>query len=246
MKLTRISLIFAATASVAAAYATPFRITITSLGPQPLSPTFMATTNNGFDLFTAGQAAPLRIEQIAEDGPTSQAVADATAAQMAGTILDFTVAPGGPIFPGQSRTVILEATMTHRWFQFASMLGMSNDAFIGSGLGLGDQQIDLYQGGRPLTADFTLSFVDVWDAGTEQNTELAAHLGAFGNPGVGPAENGVIRAPHSGLRGDGDLPLGLNWYGHNVARIEITPVPEPASLMALSIGALAMIRKRKK
>lgn len=227
------------------AVALEFTVQIDNIGPQPLSPTFMATTNANWDNFTAGQAAPGRIEQIAEDGPTTIAQADAMAGQAAGDILDWLVIAGGPIMPGQSRTVTIEATMSHRWFQYASMLGMSNDAFIGSGLGVGDQQINLFQNGVPNSFDFTLSFLDAWDAGTEVNTELAEHLGAFGNPGVGPTENGVIRAPHDGLRGDGAIPSSFNWYGGDIARIRITPVPEPATIAGLAVGALAMMRRRR-
>jgi hypothetical protein len=226
--------------------ALPFRITVENLGPQPLSPIFAATTNGGFDLFTAGQAAPTRIEQIAEDGVTTAAEADASTAQTAGSILDWQVVPGGVLMPGQTRVFTLEATSTHRWLQWATMLGMSNDAFLGSGLGLGDQQIDLYSNGSPLHADFTVSFLMAWDAGTELNTEQAAHLGAFGNPGVGPAENGVIAAPHSGIRGDADIPGSFNWYGGDLARMTITPVPEPGTLTLLGLGAWALVRRRQR
>lgn len=235
---------FALLGASTSALALEFTVQIDNIGPQPLSPTFMATTNANWDNFTAGQAAPGRIEQIAEDGPTSIAQSDAMAGQAAGDILDWLVVPGGPIMPGQSRTVTIDASMTHRWFQYASMLGMSNDAFIGSGLGLGDQQIDLFQNGFANSFDFTLNFLDAWDAGTEVNTELAAHLGAFGNPGIGPDENGVIRAPHDGLRGDGAIPISFNWYGGDIARIRISPVPEPATMAGLALGAAALLRRR--
>lgn len=228
------------------AVALEFTVVLDNIGPQPLSPTFMATTNANWDNFTAGLAAPARIEQIAEDGPTSIAQMDAMAGQVAGDILDWLVFPGGPIMPGESRMATIEATLSHRWFQYASMLGMSNDAFIGSGLGVGDQQIDLFQNGVATSFDFTVSFLDAWDAGTEENTELAEHLGAFGNPGVGSAENGVIRAPHDGLRGDGAIPISFNWYGGDIARIRITPVPEPATLAGLTAGALALLRRRRR
>jgi hypothetical protein len=174
------------------------------------------------------------------------AAADATAAATAGNILNWAVIGAAPIPPGESRTFTLDATTTHRWFQWATMLGMSNDAFIGSGLGFGDQQIDLFNNGVPLNANFTVSFLNAWDAGTELNTEFAADLVAFGNPLVGPTEGGVIRAPHTGIRGDGAIASSFNWYGQDLARITITPVPEPATLAVIGLGVAALLRRRKK
>lgn len=228
------------------ASALQFTIRIDNIGPQPLSPTVFAATNSNFDMFTSGLAAPLRIERIAEDGNSAQAQSDLMAAETAGDVLDWVVAAGGPITPGGTRTVMLEADTAHRWLQFASMLGMTNDGFIGSGFGPEDSQIDLFNNGAPLTADFTISFLDAWDAGTEFNTELAQDLAAFGNPGVGPAENGVITRPHTGIRGDEAIPLSFNWYGGDIARIRITPVPEPATLAVLGIGAAAVLRRRRR
>jgi hypothetical protein len=238
------ALVVLGSASVASAL--QFTITIENLGPQPFSPIFVASTNSSFDLFTAGAAAPLRIERIAEDGNASVAAADAAAAATAGNILDWEVIGSMPIPPGESRTFTLEATTTFRWFQWASMLGMSNDAFIGSGLGFGDRQIDLFNDNVPLDASFTISFLDVWDAGTELNTEAAADLVAFGNPLVGPAEGGIVRTPHSGIRGDGAIASSFDWYGEDVARITIAPVPEPATLAVVGLGVAALLRRRKK
>lgn len=43
---------------------------------------------------------------------------------------------------------------------------------------------------------------------------------------------------------------GSNWYGDNdvtgVMKIEATPVPEPASMLALGMGSLALLRRRRK
>jgi hypothetical protein len=230
----------------AGAHAAQFDIHILNLGPQPLSPVFFSTGNASFDIFTAGMPASEAIRMVAEEGDAGGLVAMADAGLLGGTVMDYSVAsPGGPIMPGESAMVSLNAQMSHRWLSFASMLGVTNDAFIGSAVGLGDFQIDLFQGGSPLFGTFTLSFLNVWDAGTEVNTESAEHISALGAmPGAGPRENGVIHAPHFGILGIGDVPQGLNWYGGDVAQITI--VPEPATLAALGLGALALVRRRKK
>lgn len=219
---------------------TPFSVTFFNIGPQPLAPVFFATSNASFDIFTNGTAASSAIEMEAEEGSPTGLLALAGAA--GANVMSFGATTGGPFMPGESRSFTLTADTAHRWFQFASMLGITNDAFIGSALGVGDGQIDLFQGGTPLTADFTLSFENVWDAGTEVNTELLAHVPP--NTGAGVSQGGVITQPHEGITGRGDIPLSRDWYGGNVARVTIAPVPEPGTL--LTLGGLVLLAFKKK
>lgn len=231
----------AATASMAGAV--QFTVTVTNLGPQPLAPVFFATSNSSFDIFTVGTSVSAAVELLAEEGDPAGLLAAATAA---GSSVMSSGATTGPFMAGDSRVFTMNADTAHPWFSFASMLGATNDGFIGSALGNGDGQINLFQGGQPLEADFTVSFLDVWDAGTEVNTELMAHIPAFGNHFVGPTEGGVLTQPHEGITGRGDVPLSLDWYGHDVAHITITAVPEPATMFALlaSAGVIAAWRRR--
>ena len=166
---------------------TSFNVTFFNIGPQPLAPVFFATSNASFDIFTNGTAASSAIEMEAEEGSPAGLLALAGGA--GANVMSFG-ATTGPFMPGESRSFTMTADTAHRWFQFASMLGITNDAFIGSALGVGDGQIDLFQGGTPLTADFILSFQNVWDAGTEVNTELMAHVPP--NMGAGVTQGGVI------------------------------------------------------
>jgi hypothetical protein len=206
-----------------------------------------AAANTSFDIFTHDTASSAAVELLAEEGNPSLLLNAAAAAQTAGNVSSFAaIHPGSPLMPGESTSVVLTADTAHRWFTYAMMLGVTNDAFIGSAIGTGDQQIDLFQGGVPLIADFHVPFLNVWDAGTEVNTELAAHITALGGtPGAGTVEGGVLRSPHNGILGVGQVPLSLDWYGRDVARIQITPVPEPATFAAVTFGLLALARRRK-
>lgn len=242
MKINRALALTGVLAIVAGAQAIPFTVTVFNIGPQPLAPVFYASHNNTFDFFDQGAAASAAVERMAEEGDTSLLVALAGGH---GGVMDSGTTTG-PFMTGEFRQFVVNADATHPWLSFASMLGATNDAFIGSSFGLGDGQINLFQGGNPLNANFTVSFLDVWDAGTEVNTELMAHIPAFGNTMVGPAEGGVITQPHEGITGRGDLPQNLNWYGHDVARITIVPVPEPGSFVVLAVGIAGLLAMRRR
>ncbi len=224
-----------------ASMAVDFMVTVTNLGPQPLAPVFWAASNGSFDIFTNGTAVSSGLETLAEDASPAGMLAAAAAA--GGNVMSFG-ATTGPFLPTESRSFTMSADASHRWFQFASMLGITNDGFIGSAVGVGDGQIDLFQGGQPLQGTFTLSFLNVWDAGTEVNDELMAHVPP--NTGMGTPEGGVLTQPHEGITGRGDIPTSLDWYGGDVARVTISVVPEPAALVVVATGLLAFARRKKK
>jgi hypothetical protein len=222
-----------------AASADLFQIKIENLSNNVLTPTAFMTSNSNFDVFDQGAAASAEVELMAEGGDLSGY--DSLVAGAGADVLGYEKTMGGPIMPGESRTINIEADFDHPYLTFASMLAITNDAFIGTAYG--DGELDLFHNGQPLFADFTVSWLDVWDAGTEVNDELAENVpGMFG--GMGSVdENGVITQPHDGILGVGDVPLDVDWYGFDVARITITPAPGTAAL--LGIGAIAMIRRRR-
>ncbi len=222
--------------SSAAMASAEFTVTLENIGVQPLTPVFLATHDMTFDIFDEGAAASPALEALAEDGVTGLLEADAASA--AG-VLDFGV--GGFIFPGESTTVTLMADAAHPYLSFAAMLPVTNDAFIGGAYM--DNALALYRGGAATFYDFTLSFLEVWDAGTEVNTESADDVPAL-SPGTGsPVEGGVVTKPHTGILGVGDVPPEFDFWGTNVARITI--VPEPTTLALLAFGAVAAIRRRR-
>ena len=203
-----------------------------------LTPAPFITHSGAFDLFDAGGSASPELEELAEDGVFGGVEGLATA-QLGGAVADVQVAfgPGpGPITPGQSAMVSVNADPAHPLLSFASMLAFSNDAFIGGAAG--DGAIDLFPGGSPFSGVIMVMPGDVWDAGTEVNDELAANVPALGGAG-GVPENGLITGNHPGILGTGDIGLDKAWAGDPVARITI--VPEPSSLILAAVGLLGVL-----
>jgi hypothetical protein len=212
-----------------------FTFTVENVGVQPLSPVFVATHDATFDIFDEGAPASLQIEAIAEGGDTAPMVA--LAAGAAG-VFDYAVG-SGVLMPGQTGTVTVMADASHPYLSFAAMLGVTNDGFIG--VAYGDSALDLFRLGPPMSYDFTVSYLDAWDAGTEINTESADDAPALGGMGS-PAEGGVITRPHPGILGIADIPLSFDFYGQDIAHI--TVVPEPGTLVLLALGLPWLFRRR--
>ena len=185
-------------------------MTVTNLLPGTgsdgglLTPFFLATTNGSYDFFDVGSAASASLESLAEDGNTQPRI---DAAIASGGVGAATSTSGGPIAPGDSRTVTFYATSTDqltRYLSYASMVIPSNDAFIGNDDPL---QLDLFDAdGNLITRVGNNAFIvtgdDVYDAGTEVNDEAAANTPLLGQsaPNTSTTENGVI-TQHPGLLG---------------------------------------------
>lgn len=239
--LRKTSFILAASAACTAASAQSdvFNITIENLSPNVFTPAPFIAHNSSFDLFTAGKPTSSALEMLAENGITDGVTALAMAA--GSDVTSFGVAGNAPIGPGGSAMVELKTDSAHGWLSFASMLAFSNDAFIGGAFG--DGAINLYDNGRPFRGEIILFGSDVWDAGTEVNDELAAHVPALGGGG-GVAEGHVLFRPHGGILGVGDIPLDRNWGRGQVARITIVPAPAGAAAL-MAGGLLTMVRRRR-
>jgi len=227
------------------AQADEFQITVENLGPQPLSPLFFSAGDNQFNIFDVGGSASLGIKKIAEGGDTSAMLTiAAAAAPHSGT---FGVVGASPLAPGGIVSSSFSTDLGHGFFSFAAMLGKTNDGFIGesfSSLGL-----NLYNGGTPQSFSLVVTGARAWDAGTEKNTQNAADLGFLGGSG-NPAEdagNDHIRVHGGVIPNFGDswdqLP---SWSTtQQLARITVAPVPEPATMAGLALGAVALVRRRR-
>ena len=141
----------------------------------------------------------------------------------------------------KSYTVMIDADISHPWLSFMSMMGISNDGFIGGTTG--DGAISLYSGAVPMGGIYFIIPADVWDAGTEVNDEAYGSVGALGGGNGGIDEKNVIFKPHLGILGIGGIngiPIENNWTAGTVARIEIIPTPEPATLILISMGLVGL------
>lgn len=141
----------------------------------PFAPGVFAVHSTGTPLFRVGSADDGHgLEALAEDanpGPLAAYLAGARGVKDSGVFNTPTGAQGpGPIFPGQSFRFSFKARRGDR-LSFASMLGQSNDVFVGPG----QSGLALFDGDGPVTGDIT-GMLSLWDAGTEANEY----------PGAGP------------------------------------------------------------
>ncbi len=149
-----------------------FEVTVYNLtANQPLSPLAVVASNN-VTLWTTGIAASDALEALAEGGDNSLlSTADSTLASIGGA---------GPVGPGASETMILtveaggEASVS-----VLSMLVNTNDAFTGvTGLDLTTMNV----------GDASIYLPVVYDAGTEENSEMAGTIPGPADGGEGVSE----------------------------------------------------------
>jgi hypothetical protein len=203
-------LLLPAVAAAQAQPATVYRVTITNLTrAQPITPPVVATHTIGFHVFVPGEPASDALVVLAEEGMPGPL---AEALEAIPQVHDVAVG-GGPLPPGHSTTVDVEARGRAVFLSAVGMLAGTNDAFFG---------LDgFYLGGPPWSRHLE---VPAYDAGSEANNELCEFV-----PGP-PCNNLFARAPdgaegaisiHNGIFGKGDLPADV-WDWHNpVARIQI-------------------------
>jgi hypothetical protein len=179
-----------------------YEVTITNLTRgQIISPPVVATHNRAFELFTPGEAASSGLAQLAEDAQVD-ALTDMLAADS--RVFDFSVG-NDVILPGGSLTVEVRAGAGFRTFTAVGMLVTTNDAFFAA---RGKVGTALFEG-------------DVWDAGSEANTQRCSDIPGppCGNAGVRVTNGaeGYVHI-HSGIHRFGNLrPRNLDWRNPGVS-----------------------------
>ncbi|MFC3194501.1 spondin domain-containing protein [Marinicella sediminis] len=192
---------------------TPVRVSIKNQAPAGgvyLTPVWLGFHDGSFDSFDVGETASSGIERMAEDGDFSELANDFAAANagIGEVIFNPEGFPGAPLFdPGFSTTTMLYLdTSQQRYLSYAAMLLPSNDAFIAN------DRPDAYalfdeQGEFAGPVSINISGNDVWDAGTEANTESQAAFFDQSAPDTGEATVELITA-HPGFNGSFGHPTG--------------------------------------
>ncbi|TKF21026.1 hypothetical protein FCV43_11475 [Vibrio genomosp. F6] len=170
---------------------------------QPMSPLVVLGHNSDYHLFNIGQASSVALEMLAESGDNSMLL------DRVNTNSDVYQAKAGAglILPGASDTVSITLNpYQSSHLSLASMLVNTNDAFVG--------ETDLKTTGFSVGQRYTMS-MDVWDSGTEANSETAATVPgpAGGGEGFNSArdDNDIVTF-HSGVisQDDGLAASALN------------------------------------
>jgi hypothetical protein len=192
---------------------TPVRVTVNNPAAEGgtwLTPVWLGFHDGSFDSFNNGETASVGIERMAEDGDFSALADDfaAAAAGMGQVVFNPEGFAGAPLFePGASTTemVYLDAAV-HRYLSYAAMLLPSNDAFIANDHPMAYAIFD-DAGHFAGPLDIRLNGTDVWDAGTEANTESQAAFFDQSAPDTGEATTDLI-AQHPGFNGSFGNPAG--------------------------------------
>lgn len=187
-----------------------YEVTVTNLTDgQLFTPLLVVTHDPELHLFTPGEPALEELATLAESGATGplQALLDG----LGGAVSD-TSTGGGPILPGMTMTISVDADSPRDVLSFASMLVPTNDTFVAV------RSMELPRSWTPATA-----LVPAWDAGSEANDELCDNVPGpqcmdpddSGAPGEGYVYIG------KGIRGNGDLDSAVHDWNNPVAYVVV-------------------------
>lgn len=188
-----------------------------------VTPVWFGLHDDGFDLFEIGEAASAGVEAVAEDGTFATVAGELVAADPDGSG-GVIPQPPGPIGPGQSVNVVVDADAANQpLLSFIAMILPSNDAFIGTS----DPLVIFEDGEFQGTQVRVLTGAMVYDAGTEVNTEQDAAFINQSAPDTGLDQGGVI-AQHVGFIGSENHPTsefpGMILGGETAVGAIIDPV----------------------
>ena len=186
---------------------TELRITVTNTSPAGgtfLTPTYFGFHDGAFDLFDVGEAASPGLESLAEDGAAATLAQERLAVSPDSQGIVVTGAQG-PIVTQEVTTATIDVDgSVNRFASYGAMLLPSNDAFVGT-----DEAVTLFnEDGSFAGASRTVfTGADVYDAGTEVNTEEDAAFLNQTAPNTGATEGGTVQL-HPGFNGSAGNPGG--------------------------------------
>jgi spondin N len=217
-----------------------FRVTITNLtSGQVFTPIMVVSHKADVKLFTLGQPASVDLEHLAEAGDNSELEADL---KLNPDVLDIADS-GAVLAPGKSVTLTVQGGGAFDHLSVAAMLIPTNDGFFALNsvrVSTGEARVENGPVRRTFVerlvenepAGETLAFFSpAYDAGTEADDELCAHIPGPPTVCAGEGFNSSREgAPnfvfiHSGIHGIGDLKPELFDWRNPVAKIEVTVVP---------------------
>lgn len=212
-------------------------ITVENLSPEngtPITPLWFGLHDGNFDTYDSGRPASPGLESLAEDGDTSLIASEFLSSDggfVEGTIPGNEGETPGVIDVGETTSftfTVDRSLASSRYFNYASMILPSNDAFIANGNPLAHEIFDA--DGNFFGADFVISGDEVLDAGTEINDEAEESTAFFGQsaPNTGETEDGVVES-HPGFESDGRILSADDFAGtdftaegYDLARITVT------------------------
>lgn len=160
---------------------------------QPLSPVAFIAHQDGYSVFTIGAPAGAGLEVLAEGGDNSLLIAEANADALVSTTVSG-AAPIGPAGFENLSVFVPSSDLPGLQASISTMLVNTNDAITG---------VDDVAIGRMQVGDVLTLRTIAYDAGTEANTEAAAHIPgpAGGGEGFNAARDDSADrvAMHSGV-----------------------------------------------
>lgn len=195
------------------------RVTITNTTSQPISPPLLVSHDGSFAPFSIGAAASPELTPLAEDGSAAQLADVARAAE---GVYGVVVADGG-LAPGASVTLEIAAG-EGAVLTLVTMLVTTNDAIVAWSAYAHDGMMAMGDSMMEMQGVKNDGVVRVYDAGTEANTELCAHIpgppcGNKGARALDGAEGAV--ALHGGILGVGDLDPRMYGWLHPVLEVTV-------------------------